>query len=175
MPINPVQRHQVGIAQALGQPRLQGLLNVFTGGHHRQEMRFVSHQQVFINMQHGFFEGDRRLRRHLTKVMHLEPFAISRRHAERLPLSVQHPPPGNPFLPHRWGNRREVRAQTLKHRRPVATRQMQGAGAHIRGGSGFYGHQHTQPTGSGKTQDTPGPRLTRARRRVLQRHAKQRR
>ncbi len=150
MPIDAVQRHQVGISQALGQARLQGLLDVFASGHHRQKMRLVGHQQMLIDMQQGFLERNRRLCRHLTKVMHLEPFAISRLQPQRLALGVQHPATGDPLLPHRRRNRRKMRAQTLEHRRPVATGQMQGAGAHIRGGTGIDRHGQTQQPDNGK-------------------------
>ncbi|MNY43874.1 hypothetical protein D3C86_1788580 [compost metagenome] len=87
-----MQRHQVGIAQALGQARLQRLLDILAGRHHRQEMRLVGHQQVLVDIEHALDEGNRRLRRHLAKVMHAQADPIGMRRADRRTLGIQHPP-----------------------------------------------------------------------------------
>ncbi|MNN48149.1 hypothetical protein D3C81_1626120 [compost metagenome] len=50
VPIDAVQRHQVRIAQAPGEARLQRLLDVLAGRHHRQEVRLVGHHQVLVDV-----------------------------------------------------------------------------------------------------------------------------
>ena len=129
MPVDAVQRHQVGVAGAPDQPRQQGLLDVGAGRHHRQEMRLVGDQNVFIDMQDGFLEWNRRLSRHLSEIVHAQANPIGVIDAYRLALGVQHPTASHALQPDIPGNRRKVCTQAVEHARPVTGRQVQGARA----------------------------------------------
>ena len=65
VPVDAVQRHQAGYAQAPGEARLQGLLDVFASGHHRQEVRLVDHHQALVLVEHVLLERDLALLCHL--------------------------------------------------------------------------------------------------------------
>src|SRR5690606_12311087 len=129
-PVDTVDRYQVGIAGAPEQPRQQGLLDILTRRHHRQEMRLVGNQQMLVLPEHLLDERNWRLVGHLAEIAHLEPDAIGMRGIDGRTSRVQHTPACHTLQPGSTVDGRKVIAQTIEHRVPVALCQMKGAGAH---------------------------------------------
>lgn len=147
VPVDAVQRHQVRIAQTAHQARLQGLLNVLAGRHHRQEVRLVGHHQVLVDVQHAFLEGNRRLVGHLAEVLYAQAFPVGMRGTEGPPLAIQHPAAGHARQPGVPVDGRKARAQAVEHRGPVAGGQVEDAGTNRRR-VGHAGAFHQAKTGS---------------------------
>jgi len=59
VPIDTVQRREIGEIERSPQPKQQRLLQITAGGQHRQTMGLVRHHQKPVSMQHGGLCGDR--------------------------------------------------------------------------------------------------------------------
>ncbi len=130
-PIDPVQRHQLRVAQAPYQPPQQGLFDEPADRPYRQEMRLVDDHQVCIHMHYRLGERNRRLVPDLAVVVNAQPRPIRRVRGDRATVPVQHPPTRDPVQPLRATDRREAGAQCIQHMPPVPDRQMHGAGVAV--------------------------------------------
>src|SRR3546814_15091271 len=81
--------------------------------------------------------------------MNAHAYPIGLRGIDRLHLRIQHAAAGDAIEPGIATDRREVRAQAVEHRRPIAWRQMQGAGA----GTGS-GHECSYTVATREVDDT---------------------
>ncbi|MNJ39802.1 hypothetical protein D3C77_346840 [compost metagenome] len=120
MPINTMQRHQVRIVQAANQPPQQGMFDIFARRGDRQEMRFVGHHQMLVDVQDLLFERDRFLVGYFAKIVDAQPLLVSQRHTDRLTLGIQYPAADDPVKPLLTPDRLEMLTQAIEHGGPVA-------------------------------------------------------
>lgn len=130
--IDPVQRRKgaavdTAVAKAPNQARQQGFGDKSAGRRHRQKMRFVRDQQMFVDMQHGFLERNRTLGGDFAEIQDVlaDPIRFARR--EDPSIGCQHPATRKAIPPLLAGDRRELCVQTLKQRRPRTGWQLQPA------------------------------------------------
>ncbi|MNY16038.1 hypothetical protein D3C86_1492830 [compost metagenome] len=123
-----MQWHQVRVIQAADQSSQQGLLHVFPGRRHWQEMRFVRHHQVFVRVQDRLDHRDRLFVRHFSKVVNPQTFLVRQIKGNRCAMPVEDAPTGDPVQPLFTAYGAEVLTQAIEHGLPRTRRQVERTG-----------------------------------------------
>ena len=93
-------------------------------GHHWQKVRLIRDEQVRIAIQHLRGEGNVRLIRDFTKVMHAQSFRVHMLWTKGVPSIIQNKAAVHAVQPCGAGNCSEVCAQRIEHRQPWAGGEM---------------------------------------------------